>query len=166
MIENAVATLRSGVTGGIHVKRYFRRALLVTALLAATAAVAIQLVPYGRDHDNPAVVLEPQWPSAEARSVAVKYCFDCHSNETEWPWYSNVAPFSWQIQDHVDEGRDELNFSRWDLEQEGREAAEATSEGEMPPWNYKPWRRMSSADRETLVAAFAVMFGAGGSEND
>lgn len=142
-------------------KRMIRRGLLAAGALLVVAVLVIQVIPYGRDHDNPAVAAEPQWVSAEARSLAVTYCFDCHSNETEWPWYSNVAPIAWQIQDHVDEGREELNFSRWDLEQEGDEAAETVREGEMPPWNYKPWRRMSDADRDALVIAFTAMFGSG-----
>lgn len=41
-------------------------------------------------------------------------CYDCHSNETIWPWYSNIAPFSWLVADHVKEGRRALNFSTWE----------------------------------------------------
>ena len=40
-------------------------------------------------------------------------CYDCHSNEVKWPWYSNVAPFSWIISDHVSNGRRALNLSEW-----------------------------------------------------
>ena len=40
-------------------------------------------------------------------------CYDCHSNETVWPWYSEVAPLSWSIISHVNDGRDALNFSNW-----------------------------------------------------
>ena len=40
-------------------------------------------------------------------------CYDCHSNEVKWPWYSNIAPFSWVISEHVDDGRKWLNFSTW-----------------------------------------------------
>lgn len=40
-------------------------------------------------------------------------CYDCHSNEVRWPWYSNIAPFSWIIDDHVNNGRSALNFSEW-----------------------------------------------------
>ena len=41
-------------------------------------------------------------------------CYDCHSNEVKWPWYSNIAPFSWIIDDHVSNGRQALNFSTWE----------------------------------------------------
>nr|WP_233750417.1 heme-binding domain-containing protein [Halarcobacter anaerophilus] len=41
-------------------------------------------------------------------------CYDCHSNEVKWPWYSNIAPFSWMINRHVKDGRKALNFSTWE----------------------------------------------------
>ena len=96
----------------------------------------IQLLPYGRDHTNPPVVAEPAWDSTETRELAVRACFDCRSNETVWPWYSNIAPMSWVLQRDVDEGREHLNFSDWQREQEGEEAAETVDEGTMPPGNY------------------------------
>ena len=67
----------------------------------------IQLVPYGRDHTNPPVTQEVKWDSPRTRELAVGACYDCHSNLTEWPWYSNVAPISWLTQKDVDEGRDD-----------------------------------------------------------
>lgn len=75
--------------------------------------VLMQLVSYGRNHTNPPVVSEPTWDSPETRALAVRACYDCHSNETVWPWYTNVAPVSWLIQREVAEGREELNFSTW-----------------------------------------------------
>ena len=54
--------------------------------------LAIQLVPYGRDHVNPSTVSEPTWDSPATRALAKQACFDCHSNETEWPTYARVAP--------------------------------------------------------------------------
>src|SRR5512134_1372664 len=97
----------------------------------------IQLVPYGRNHNNPPVVGEPAWDSPQTRLLAQRACFDCHSNETQWPWYSNVAPMSWLVQRDVDEGRDRLNFSEWGQgEQEVDDVGETIREGEMPPVNY------------------------------
>jgi mono/diheme cytochrome c family protein len=116
--------------------------------------IAIQLVPYGRAHTNP-VRTEPAWHPAPARELAVRACFDCHSNQTRWPWYSNVAPVSWLIQRDVDEGRRTLNFSEWDRPQkEARESAEQVQKGTMPPWYY-PWARLSPAERDDLVRALA-----------
>ena len=53
---------------------------------------------------------------AMTESVSVilkKSCNDCHSSQTIWPWYTNIAPVSWIIASHVNEGRAELNFSDW-----------------------------------------------------
>ena len=87
-----------------------RIALSLIGLLLL-AFVAIQLVPYGRDHDNPAVIAEPNWDSPQTRDLFMTACGDCHSYETEWPWYSNIAPVSWLVQHDVEEGREKLNFS-------------------------------------------------------
>ncbi len=124
--------------------------------------VVIQLVPYGHDHSNPAVAIEPAWDSPETRELAVRACFDCHSNEVVWPWYSNVAPVSWLVQRHVDEGRDELNFSEWHLGQEGDEAAETVRDGSMPPREYlwtHPDARLTDAELADLAAGFATTLG-------
>ena len=75
-----------------------RRFWVRAGLLFVMAFVAIQFVPYGRDHANPPADAEPAWDSPDTRTLAKEACFDCHSNETEWPAYSNVAPISWLIQ--------------------------------------------------------------------
>ena len=64
------------------------------------------------------------------------------------------------VQDHVDEGRSELNFSEWDRNQEeAHESAEEVLEGEMPPSYYKPWSRMSQTELDTLVAGLEATLG-------
>jgi mono/diheme cytochrome c family protein len=126
------------------------------------ALVVSQLVPYGRNHQNPTVVAEPQWDSTQTRQLAVRACFDCHSNETEWPWYSNVAPMSWFVQSHVDEGRGRLNFSEWNRPQDAREAAETVREGEMPPRSYlfiHPNARLTDAELTALADGLAKTLG-------
>jgi mono/diheme cytochrome c family protein len=128
----------------------------------------IQAVPYGRSHGNPSVRQEPAWDSPATRALAADACFDCHSNQTSWPWYSHIAPISWLIQRDVDNGREALNFSEWDREQEGAdEAAEKVGEKEMPPAWYgwlHPKARLSSAERQALVQGLQAMFGSGGGE--
>lgn len=111
------------------------RALLGWGLVALLVLfVAVQLVPYGRAHPNPPVRAEPAWDSPQTRVLTVWACFDCHSNETVWPWYSNIAPASWLLQYDVDEGRREVNYSEWDQPQrESRESAETIQQGTMPP---------------------------------
>jgi hypothetical protein len=113
--------------------------------------VVIQVLPVGRDHTNPPVRREPAWDAPETRELAVRACFDCHSNQTVWPWYANVAPISWLVQRDVHEGRRELNFSEWDRRQkEGRESAGTVRKGSMPPWYY-PWAQLSAPERQALI---------------
>lgn len=125
--------------------------------------LAIQLVPYGRDHGNPPVTGEPIWDAPETRTLARQACFDCHSNETEWPAYASIAPASWLVQRDVNAGRAVLNFSEWPRPQEeAREASQAVLEGEMPPAAYTlvhGHARLSTADRDRLVRGLAKTLG-------
>ena len=100
-------------------------------------AIVIQAIPYGRSHDNPAVTGEPQWVSTEQRDLMVRACYGCHSNEVEWPWYANVAPVSWAITSHVDEGRSKVNYSEFDQAQDDADdTLEVLLDGSMPPAYY------------------------------
>ena len=122
-----------------------------------------QAVPYGRGHSNPRVTKEPAWDSPATRALAAHACFDCHSNLTTWPWYSNLAPESWLIQRGVDEGRSTLNFSEWDRPQEGDigDITEAIQGGSMPPWYYRllhPKSRLSQAEKAQLIAGLQKTF--------
>lgn len=140
-------------------KRLFGLALLIFV----GVLVLIQLVPYGRDHKNPLVQQEPNWDSPRTRELAVGACFDCHTNETEWPWYSNVAPFSWLIQRDVDEGRQRLNFSEWGRGRQAvREIGEVVREGEMPPWQFRLMHsssRLSAQEKDELINGLAATLG-------
>lgn len=132
------------------------KTLVMAAALAVLGLLIVaQFVPYGRDHRNPPVIAEPTWNSSTTRALAERACFDCHSNQTHWPWYSHVAPMSWLVQDHVDEGRRELNFSEWgEASFEADEAAETVREGEMPPRSYlllHPEARLTDAERDQLA---------------
>jgi hypothetical protein len=120
------------------------------------AVVGIQFVPVERT--NPQVTGEIEAP-AEVIDILRRSCYDCHSNETVWPWYSRVAPLSWKIVHDVDEGREEMNFSEWSGFSERKRAKEIheiweeVSEGEMPLWYYTPLHpeaELSAADKETL----------------
>lgn len=133
--------------------------------------LVIQLVPYGRNHVNPPIVSEPAWDSTATRQLAKQACFDCHSNETQWPAYASVAPVSWLIQHDVDQGRAVLNFSEWQRSQkEASESAKVVGEGEMPPAIYRLMHahaRLSSTDLNRLSNGFAKTLGAalsGGNE--
>jgi hypothetical protein len=143
-----------------------RRLWLFTAVVVVALGLVIQAVPYGRQHTNPAVLAEPAWDTLETRSLAARACFDCHSNETVWPWYSYIAPISWLVQRDVDEGRRAVNFSEWNRPQrEAHESAKTLREGEMPPWVYtirSSSARLSAAEKDALARGLAATLRAGG----
>ena len=143
--------------------------LILSALLIA-GFLLIQLVPYGRDHVNPAVIAEPQWDSPQTRTNFMLVCGDCHSNETVWPWYSSIAPISWLIQHDVEEGREYFNVSEWGTREfEAEEAAEVYKEGEMPPVQYFPTHpeaRLSPADRSAFLQGLTATFGYEGEHDE
>ncbi len=122
----------------------------------------IQLLPYGKDHQNPPVYQEIQWSSPQVRSLAVRACYDCHSNEVTWPWYSNIAPISWIIQNDIDTAREVVNFSDFVTIQKTGEMREVVLEGEMPPLSYvllHPSAMLSDAERQQLADGLAQSFG-------
>jgi len=134
------------------------RTLVGRGLLAvALALVAAQFVPV--DRSNPPVQGEVEAPP-EVRAILKRACYDCHSNETTWPWYGRVAPVSWLLQRDVREGRKEVNFSVFGQYPDKRrlrkwvEIPEQVEKGEMPPWFYTAIHRearLSDADRAALV---------------
>jgi hypothetical protein len=117
--------------------------------------LGIQLIPYGRDHQNPPVTNEVTWNEPATRDLAVAACYDCHSNETVWPWYSNIAPVSWLVQHDVEEGRQRLNFSEWPPRRlERGEMGEVIYEGYMPPSYYTILHsnaKLTDAEKQVLV---------------
>jgi Haem-binding domain len=136
-------------------------------LLGAGAVfLAIQLVRYGWWHENPPVTQDAPWPSAQARELAVRACYDCHSNEIRWPPHSYVAPMSWLVRADVESGRDELNFSSWDTDDnDADDAAETLLDGEMPPTRYTlihPDARLSDEMVAVLVDGLLAMEGEDG----
>jgi len=141
-----------------------KRSTLAKLGLAVLALfVLLQLVPYGRGHDNPPVSGEPAWDSPRTRELFLRVCGNCHSHTTEWPWYSHVAPVSWLVQRDVDEAREHFDASAWDRGPgHSDEAAEEYEEGEMPPWFYMPLHpeaELSPEDREQLLTGLRATFG-------
>ena len=151
-----------------------KRVVLIILAVLAGGFLLLQLVPYGRAHDNPPVTNEPNWDSSETRVLAERACFSCHSNETEWPWYSHIAPVSWLVQHDVDEGRQVLNFSTWGngRGEEGEEIGEVIWEGEMPPAQFlltHPEARLTDAEKQQLIrglTASGIGEGRGSEEAD
>ena len=132
-------------------------------MFVAAQIVAEQFAPV--ELTNPPVRSDLAAPP-EIKSILRRACYDCHSNETRWPWYSGVAPASWLIRDHVLEGRRRLNFSIWgdyayDSGTEAQklsEIAKFATNGKMPPWYYwatHPGARLTRTEREA-VARWAI----------
>ena len=134
-----------------------RKVLSVLIGIGILGFALIQLVPFGHEHTNPPTISEPQWSSPEARALVKENCFQCHSNETNWTWYGNIAPASWLIQFDVNEGRDKFNFSDWNNNpMELDELTEAVQEGEMPPvqyWIFHPGARLTEGQKQELINA-------------
>ncbi len=148
-------------------RRWWGRTLAINAALVIVTFGAIQLIPVKRT--NPPVVREPVWDTPETRDLAQEACFDCHSNETAWPWYSQIAPVGWVIWYDVTEGRQRLNFSDWD-QHAGEDLidpndpfppktlseriAQVIHNGRMPPGTYRlmnPDARLSASQKEALI---------------
>ena len=135
----------------------WRRVLLRVGLAMGAIVLLLQLVPYGWWHENPPV--RSAMPmTGEAAEIFEGACADCHSNETEWPLYSYVAPMSWLVRRDVEAGRDAFNTSDWDdYEGEADDAAEAVEDGDMPPRQYRlahPAARLSQEEQQILIQAF------------
>ena len=134
-------------------RSFLLRVLIVLLLILA----GLQLVPVERE--NPTVEADVNAP-AEVAEVLRRACYDCHSNETDWPWYSRIAPISWWVASHVEVGRADLNFSEWpsfDFEAQSHaleDIREQVRRDEMPLRSYT-WihrdARLSDADREILL---------------
>jgi hypothetical protein len=139
------------------------------SLLLRGLGILILLIQFVRpDRTNPAVD-----PAAELHaSVEVPTsvsellrtsCYDCHSNETQWPWYAHVAPSSWFVARHVDEGRRHLNFSTWadypasKADHKLEEIVEYVENGEMPLRSYVPLHPEAnlSADERLAITDWA-----------
>ena len=123
------------------------------------ALLVIQFIPVNRDNpesdSQSEIALQPN-----VKTIVEKACYDCHSNKTNWPWYSYVAPVSFIVAKHVEDGRDELNFSIWQEYSEKRkskklkELVEEVEEGEMPLFPYPvthPEASLTEEEINTLI---------------
>jgi len=138
--------------------------LKVGGIGLAVLLIVIQF--YRPERLNPAVDpagdISAQVPVPPAvRSILERSCFDCHSNRTRWPWYSNVAPASWLVARDVTEGRERLNFSEWGSYKQGKRVSRLemmiaeVDKGEMPLNNYLLLHgeaALTEADKDTLCA--------------
>ncbi len=129
-----------------------------TLIGAGVVAVGIQFVTVRRD--NPPVTANLVAPPP-VEEILRRSCYNCHSNETRWPWYSHVAPVSWFVAHDVHEGRQHMDFSRWGEMSPQRqyvltkEIRKLTEKGDMPLPMYLLMHRsarLSPADHQVLDA--------------
>jgi hypothetical protein len=140
-----------------------KKIAIVFGALFILIFVGIQFIPVTLS--NPSVESDISAPP-EVKSILKVSCYDCHSHETIWPWYSKVAPVSWLLASDTEEGREKLNFSAWskyDPEKQSRLIAEAmdeVSEGGMPPWFYilKHPEAKISPDELKILEAWATQY--------
>lgn len=138
--------------------RILKRILIGLGILVGVFLL-MQAVPYGRDHTNPPVIAEPEWDSQRTRELAVRACFDCHSNQTKWPWYTHMAPTSWVTQRHVNVGRSVLNFTEWNRQWPlAEQSSSQVIRREMPPRSYlwlHPEAELTLEERVELARGLA-----------
>ena len=137
------------------------RSLFRLIVVLAVVLGLIQLIPYGRDHTNPRTVQELKWNSPATRTLAENGCFACHSNLTEWPWYTKIAPLSWLATRDVDDGRAKLNFSEWQRPQDVnlQQVIDAIRGKGMPPREYRlihKEARLDATERQQLELGLAA----------
>ena len=129
-----------------------KKALIILIVIL----IAIQFIPV--DKTNPKVTADLDAP-LEIRSVFKTSCYDCHSNETVWPWYSNIAPVSWLVASDVNDARAHLNFSEWEnLSRKDRvkmkeEIWEEIADEKMPLWKYNilhPEANLTQKDKDLI----------------
>ena len=133
------------------------KGLKIIILSLAAVFLLAQLIRI--DKSNPPV--RSDLASGSAKPVLHRACYNCHSNETIWPWYSSVAPTSWLVGSDVRGARSHLNFSEWGTYDSGtrshklRAIAEEVKGGDMPPWYYSFVHRdsrLSASDRNQILA--------------
>jgi uncharacterized membrane protein len=110
--------------------------------------VGIQFIPVERT--NPPVKNEIDAP-ADVKAILKKTCYNCHSNETNWVWYTKIAPASFLAVSDVNDGRKHLNFSEWDINKEMKakeEIWDEVREEQMPPWQYRIFHSESKLTQE------------------
>jgi hypothetical protein len=136
---------------------------ILLALLALLVIIQFFRPARNLSDDNMASISTKYVLSDSVETILRKACYDCHSNKTVYPWYANVQPVAWWLNNHIEEGKGELNFSSFTTRplaiqfHKFEETIEEVEEGEMPLESYTwlgfhPDADLTDAERETLVS--------------
>ncbi|MBA3873051.1 MAG: heme-binding domain-containing protein [Anaerolineae bacterium] len=146
-----------------------RKVLLGIVAVIVIAFIGLQLIPPEKvfsDYKfpgNPPVDAQFQWDSPQTEQLARSACYDCHSNETRYPWYSHVAPVSWLIYDDINVARDSLNFSTWSKREiDVNDIIDQIQQGAMPLPIYLPLHseaQLTAEQKAQLIAGLQATFG-------
>ena len=141
-----------------------KKVLKITVIVLAAAFVIAQFIRPNMTNppENKPDTLEASTTlPSDVAAILTRYCADCHSNRTVYPWYSNVSPVSWLLADDINDGRKELNLSTWNTTDTKRKVrkldkiCEEVQDGEMPLPKYL-WihrdAKLSQGDINTLCA--------------
>ncbi len=145
---------------------------MIKKILIGLVAILVIIQFFRIDKTNPEVIAENDFinmvqPDENIQAILKTSCYDCHSNETKYPWYTNIAPISWWVKDHINDGRKHLNFSEWGTYKEKKqkhkleECFEEVEEGEMPMESYlivHGEAELNTEQKEELVTWFKEQY--------
>ncbi len=150
-----------------------RRTVILGVVALIALVVLVELIPWGNfipafAETNPPVQTSIQWDSPTTEQLVRTACYDCHSNETVWPWYAHLTPISWLLAHDVNEGRQNLNFSTRSADQiDPNQLIEQIRRGSMPKSIYltlHPGANLSADQKNELIAGLlASLHGTRGS---
>ncbi len=145
-----------------------RRKIVISIVsILVIGFLLLQVIPVGRfrsvlqRNPNPSITATIEWNSAEAQNLVRKACYDCHSNETIYPWYSQVAPVSWLVTRDVNQGRAAMNFSEDAATEYDIKDLEWHLYNDMPPWFYLIMHseaKLTDEERDIVLAGFKATF--------
>jgi len=139
-----------------------RRVLKIVAILLVVLVVGIQAIRPARTNppiDESQTINAKTQMTSDVAAIFDRSCRDCHTNKTVWPWYTNVAPLSWWLSNHVSDGRRSLNMSEWGKlpndrqDRKLRQICDEVLDGNMPLSSYTPMHpaaKLSDQDKKTL----------------
>ena len=140
-----------------------KKILKIVAMIVLVAFVGIQFIPTERNQSDfvpkTDFLLVNNTPETIGKLV-MESCYDCHSNNTKYPWYNRIQPMAWFLEDHIIEGKKELNFSEWDAYSDRRKNSKLNSiisqieDDEMPLYSYTILHRdavYSDSEKEMVI---------------